>query len=82
MAGALDIQSGEIGILVDDNGVESPDGGLVCDVNSGTATISNGMVYGLTVLEGAAVTVKNGFNHRGRWSVDSGGTLSITGRYL
>lgn len=79
MAGALDIQSGEIGILVDDNGVESPDGGLVCDVNSGTATISNGMVYGLTVLEGAAVTVKNGFNHRGRWSVDSGGTLSITG---
>ncbi len=79
MAGALDIQSGEIGILVDDNGVESPDEGLVCDVNSGTATISNGMVYGLTVLEGAAVTVKNGFNHRGRWSVDSGGTLSITG---
>ena len=80
MDGALDIQSGEIGgILVDDNGVESPGGGLVCDVNSGTATISNGMVYGLTVLEGAAVTVKNGFNHRGRWSVDSGGTLSITG---
>ena len=80
MAGALDIQSGEIGgILVDDNGVESPDGGLLCDVNSGTATISGGTVLGLTVLEGAAVTVKNGFNHRGRWSVDSGGTLSITG---
>ena len=80
MAGALDIRGGEIGgILVDDNGVESPDGGLVCDVNSGNATISNGIVYGLTVLEGAAVTVKNGFNHRGRWSVDSGGTLSITG---
>ena len=48
-------------------------------MNSGTATISNGTVYGLTVLEGASVTVKNGFNHRGRWSVDSGGTLSITG---
>ena len=80
MAGALDIQSGEIGgILVDDNGVESPDGGLLCDVNSGTATITGGTVLGLTVLEGAAVTVKNGFNHRGRWSVDSGGTLSITG---
>ena len=71
MAGALDIRSGEIG------GSEGT--GLVCDVNSGTATISNGTVYGLTVFEGAAVTVKNGFNHRGRWSVDSGGTLSITG---
>lgn len=71
MAGALDIRSGEIG--------GSEGAGLVCDVNSGTATISNGTVYGLTVLEGASVTVKNGFNHRGRWSVDSGGTLSITG---
>ncbi|WP_418986252.1 hypothetical protein [Agathobaculum butyriciproducens] len=71
MAGALDIRSGEIG--------GSEGAGLVCDVNSGTATISNGTVYGLTVFEGAAVTVKNGFNHRGRWSVDSGGTLSITG---
>lgn len=71
MAGALDIRSGEIG--------GSEGAGLVCDVNSGTATISNGTVYGLTVSEGASVTVKNGFNHRGRWSVDSGGTLSITG---
>ena len=79
MGGTLDIQGGEIGILVDNNGVESPDGGLVCDVNSGTATINGGTVLGLTVLEGATVTVKNGFNHRGRWSVDSGGTLSITG---
>ena len=71
MGGTLDIQSGEIG------GSEGT--GLVCDVNSGNATISGGTVLGLTVLEGAAVTVKNGFNHRGRWSVDSGGTLSITG---
>ena len=78
MAGALDIQSGEIGILVDDNGVESPDGGLVCDVNSGNATISNGMVYGLTVLEGAAVTVNGGSNHAGEWVVASGATLNIT----
>ena len=78
MAGALDIRSGEIGILVDDNGVESPDGGLVCDVNSGTATISNGMVYGLTVLEGAAVTVNGGSNHAGEWVVASGATLNIT----
>ena len=71
MAGALDIRSGEIG--------GSEGAGLVCDVNSGTATISNGTVYGLTVLEGASVTVNGGSNHRGRWSVDSGGTLSITG---
>ena len=72
MAGALDIRGGEIG------GSEGK--GLVCDVNSGTAaTISGGTVLGLTVLEGATVTVENGFNHRGRWSVDSGGTLSITG---
>ena len=78
MAGALDIRSGQIGILVDDNGVESPDRGLVCDVNSGTATVSNGMVYGLTVLEGAAVTVNGGSNHAGEWVVASGATLNIT----
>ena len=78
MAGALDIRSGQIGILVDDNGVESPDRGLVCDVNSGTATISNGTVYGLTVLEGASVTVNGGSNHAGEWVVASGATLNIT----
>ena len=71
MSGTLDIRGGEIG------GSEGEE--LVCDVNSGNATISGGTVLGLTVLEGATVTVKNGFNHRGRWSVDSGGTLSITG---
>ena len=70
MAGALDIQSGEIG--------GSEGAGLVCDVNSGTATISNGMVYGLTVLEGAAVTVNGGSNHAGEWVVSSGATLNIT----
>lgn len=69
--GSLAIQGGQIG---DFDGSK-----LTCKENSGTATISNGTVYGLTVFEGAAVTVKNGFNHRGRWSVDSGGTLSITG---
>ena len=69
--GSLAIQGGRIG---DDDGSK-----LTCDGNSGTVTISGGTVYGLTVFEGAAVTVKNGFNHRGRWSVDSGGTLSITG---
>ena len=70
MAGALDIQSGEIG--------GSEGAGLVCDVNSGTATISNGMVYGLTVLEGAAVTVNGGSKHAGEWVVASGATLNIT----
>ena len=70
MAGALDIRSGEIG--------GSGCAGLVCDVNSGTATISNGMVYGLTVLEGASVTVNGGSKHAGEWVVDSGATLNIT----
>ena len=70
LAGALDIRSGEIG--------GSEGAGLVCDVNSGTATISNGMVYGLTVLEGASVTVNGGSNHAGEWVVASGATLNIT----
>ena len=70
MAGALDIRSGEIG------GSECV--GLVCDVNSGTATISNGTVYGLTVLEGASVTVNGGSNHAGEWVVASSAKLSIT----
>lgn len=70
MAGALDIRSGEIG------GSEGT--GLVCDVNSGTATISNGTVYGLTVMEGASVTVNGGSNHAGEWVVASGATLNIT----
>ena len=70
MAGALDIRSGEIG--------GSEGAGLVCDVNSGTATISNGTVYGLTVLEGASVTVNGGSNHAGEWVVASGATLKIT----
>ena len=78
MAGALDIRSGEIGgILVDDNGVESP-GGLFCDANSGSVTVSNGTVYGLTVFEGASVTVNGGSKHAGEWVVASGATLNIT----
>ena len=71
MAGALDIRSGEIG------GSECV--GLLCDVNSGTATISNGTVYGLTVMEGASVTVNGGSNHAGEWVVASSATLNITG---
>ena len=59
MAGALDIRSGEIG------GSECV--GLLCDADSGSVTVSNGTVYGLTVLEGASVTVNGGSNHAGEW---------------
>ena len=70
MAGALDIRSGEIG------GPECV--GLLCDANSGSVTVSNGTVYGLTVLEGASVTVNGGSKHAGEWVVDSGAALNIT----
>ena len=70
MAGALDIRSGEIG--------GSGCAGLFCDANSGSVTVSNGTVYGLTVFEGASVTVNGGSNHAGEWVVDSGATLNIT----
>ena len=70
MAGALDIRSGEIG---------GPGcAGLFCDANSGSVTVSNGTVYGLTVLEGASVTVNGGSKHAGEWVVASGATLNIT----
>lgn len=70
MAGALDIQSGEIG--------GSGCMGLLCDADSGSVTVSNGTVYGLTVLEGASVTVNGGSNHAGEWVVASGAALNIT----
>ena len=70
MAGALDIRSGEIG--------GSGYAGLLCDANSGSVTVSNGTVYGLTVLEGASVTVNGGSKHAGEWVVASGATLNIT----
>ena len=70
MAGALDIRSGEIG--------GSECAGLLCDANSGSVTVSNGTVYGLTVLEGASVTVNGGSKHAGEWVVASGATLNIT----
>ena len=70
MAGALDIRSGEIG--------GSGCAGLFCDANSGSVTVSNGTVYGLTVSEGASVTVNGGSNHAGEWVVASGATLNIT----
>ena len=70
MAGALDIRSGEIG--------GSGCAGLLCDANSGSVTVSNGTVYGLTVFEGASVTVNGGSNHAGEWVVASGAALNIT----
>ena len=70
MAGALDIRSGEIG--------GSGCVGLFCDANSGSVTVSNGTVYGLTVFEGASVTVNGGSNHAGEWVVASGAALNIT----
>ena len=70
MAGALDIRSGEIG--------GSGCMGLLCDANSGSVTVSNGTVYGLTVLEGASVTVNGGSKHAGEWVVASGAALNIT----
>lgn len=70
MAGALNIRSGEIG--------GSGCAGLLCDANSGPVTVSNGTVYGLTVFEGASVTVNGGSKHAGAWVVASGATLNIT----
>ena len=63
--GSLAIRGGRIG------------GRLTCNGNSGTVTISGGTVLGLTVGEGAAVTVNGGSAHAGTWSND--GTLNITG---
>ena len=70
MAGALDIRSGEIG--------GSGGAGLFCDANSGSVTVNNGTVYGLTVFEGATVNVNGGSKHAGEWVVASGATLNIT----
>ena len=67
--GSLTIQGGQIG---DSNG-----GCLTCNGNSGSVTISGGTVLGLTVGEGADVTVNGGSAHAGTWSND--GTLNITG---
>ena len=67
--GTLDIQGGQIG--------DYDSGRLTCHGDSGTVTISGGMVLGLTVGEGASVTVSGGSIHAGSWFND--GTLNITG---
>ena len=63
--GSLAIQGGRIGSR------------LTCNENSGSVAISGGTVLGLTVGEGADVTVNGGSAHAGTWSND--GTLNITG---
>ena len=67
--GFLAIQGGQIG---DFDGSK-----LTCKENSGTVTISGGMVCNATVGDGATVTVNGGSAHAGNWFND--GTLSITG---
>ena len=67
--GSLEIQSGQIG--------DSGKGKLTCNGNSGSVTVCGGTVLGLTVGEGASVTVSGGSTHAGSWFND--GTLTITG---
>ena len=67
--GSLAIQGGRIG---DNDGSN-----LTCDGNSGTVTISGGMVCNATVGDGATVTVSGGTMHQGEWV--NNGTLNIKG---
>lgn len=67
--GSLAIQGGRIG---DNDGSK-----LTCDGNSGTVTISGGMVCNATVGDGATVTVSGGTMHQGEWV--NNGTLNIKG---
>ena len=73
--GTLDIQGGQIGYY--ESGLSGgPAGGLTCNGDSGSVTISGGIVLGLTVGDGASVTVSGGSNHAGSWF--NYGTLTIT----
>lgn len=67
--GSLTIQGGQIG---DFDGSK-----LTCKENSGTVTISGGMVCNATVGDGATVTVSGGTMHQGEWV--NNGTLNIKG---
>ena len=69
--GTLSVQDGVI------IGSSSSSTGLICEADSGTVTISGGIVYNATVGEGAAVTVSGGSMHQGQWI--NNGTLNITG---
>lgn len=70
--GTLAVQDG----VIIGSSLSSPSG-LICEANSGTVTISGGMVYNATVGTGAAVTVSGGSMHQGEWV--NNGTLNITG---
>ena len=70
--GTLAVQDG----VIIGSSLSSPSG-LICEADSGTVTISGGMVYNATVGKGAAVTVSGGSEHAGNWHND--GTLNITG---
>lgn len=69
LKGSLAIQGGRIG---DFDGSK-----LTCKKNSGTVTISGGMVCNATVGGGATVTVSGGTMHQGEWV--NNGTLNIKG---
>ena len=69
LKGFLAIQGGQIG---DFDGSK-----LTCKENSGTVTISGGMVCNATVGGGATVTVSGGTMHQGEWV--NNGTLNIKG---
>ena len=70
--GTLSVQDG----VIIGSSLSSPSG-LICEADSGTVTISGGMVYNATVGKGAAVTVSGGSMHQGQWI--NNGTLNITG---
>lgn len=69
--GTLSVQDGVI------IGSSSSSTGLICEADSGTVTISGGMVYNATVGTGTTVTVSGGSMHQGQWR--NNGTLNITG---
>ena len=69
LKGSLAIQGGWIG---DFDGSK-----LTCKENSGTVTISGGMVCNATVGDGATVNVTGGTMHQGEWV--NNGTLNIMG---
>ena len=69
--GTLAVQDGVI------IGSSSSSTGLICEADSGTVTISGGIVYNAKVGKGAAVTVSGGSMHQGQWI--NNGTLNITG---
>lgn len=69
--GTLSVQDGVI------IGSSSSSTGLICEADSGTVTISGGMVYNATVGTGTTVTVSGGSMHQGKWV--NNGTLNITG---